>query len=1089
MIKQQSNKPLNLPRYLPLIYALCCAYPSMAWADNECGNSGGATQLECTDSTYDSGIKYDSSSDLTLKVGPDVTIGPTTDKAGIAIMGANGSTANFTIVANGTTITSSATASTQTGDGILIDHGGSGDLSIVANNVTIETSHSATGHSNALSNGITAYLKDWNSVGNISIATTGGSITTTGDLSYGMYGIHEGSGNITITSSSDITTSGKLGFGIAAFISDPDSTSTLAVTQAGGTISTSGVDAQGISVTHMGSGLVTVDGAAGSAITTQGVEAHGIAARSAKGDVNMQLSGITISTRGDDAAGVRVAPIELTTPTSVTITSGTITTQGAAAHGIVAGIDALKANDGAFKTVNVTTMGAIKTPGMGSIGVVAVSTDDTLVSAQSNVTATGQFGTGIMATSTAGATNVNIRKGISITGGWQDSLAATSGTNFNAPAAGIVLGGATAKLTNHGNISAWSDRAITTSGVFNAAASDITLDNHGTITGYLSMAGAGNKTTFNNYSPNSFVMRHFADTNGDGIRDTKAVAISDFGGPGSVFNNEALGMVRFGEVTTNTATDATSQYRPTTGTDSRPLAASFYSIVRPGVVQSQLVNLSTFDNAGTIDLSGPTVGNVLAITGLPDMTTPVTGSPLRGVFVSESGKLITSVAPNDGLAGASPANPYADLLVVDSTKLGAGATQILVKNRGGLGGLTAGNGIELIEVRDKTPGASASDAFVLGAPVAAGAYSYQLQHHGLDGDTADGNWYLRSSIADPDSSQNRLKTYRPQVPVYMAAPALASRMGLDMLSTYHDRLGEDYSHTTPSVNAYPKAGWGRIYGGNLKTKLGGSAADRLDQFERYGPAYTMDTLGFQVGSDLYRRPNENSNDVAGAYLGYSHGKAKVQNVLDDSNAGTVKMDAYSLGGYWTRKGDSGWYIDGVLQATLYGSVKAESQGQRLNTRGWGLAASVEGGYPIDIGASWKLEPQAQLIYQHINLKNANDDFGQVRYSKQNAVHARIGARLDKTFITSGGQQVTPWIRTNLWVSPKHHATTTFATTTGTHSTALTTNLGGTWAQFGVGLSGQVKKNVSVFASADYNRNIGGQKSHGVTGRIGLKVAW
>ena len=34
-----------------------------------------------------------------------------------------------------------------------------------------------------------------------------------------------------------------------------------------------------------------------------------------------------------------------------------------------------------------------------------------------------------------------------------------------------------------------------------------------------------------------FDLRHFADTNGDGVRDTLRVAISDLGGPDSTFEN------------------------------------------------------------------------------------------------------------------------------------------------------------------------------------------------------------------------------------------------------------------------------------------------------------------------------------------------------------------------------------------------------------------------------------------------------------------------------------------------------------------------------------------------------------------------
>ncbi|SEJ00610.1 autotransporter outer membrane beta-barrel domain-containing protein [Nitrosomonas eutropha] len=111
------------------------------------------------------------------------------------------------------------------------------------------------------------------------------------------------------------------------------------------------------------------------------------------------------------------------------------------------------------------------------------------------------------------------------------------------------------------------------------------------------------------------------------------------------------------------------------------------------------------------------------------------------------------------------------------------------------------------------------------------------------------------------------------------------------------------------------------------------------------------------------------------------------------------------------------------------------------------------------------------------------------YSNQDTVHARLGARLDKIFTNATGQQFTPWLRANLWFSPEHDASTTFTTMAGTHATSLNTSLGGKWAQLGAGISGQIRQNVNVFASADYNHNIGKQESRGISGRIGLKVSF
>lgn len=739
--------------------------------------------------------------------------------------------------------------------------------------------------------------------------------------------------------------------------------------------------------------------------------------------------------------------------------------------------------------------GNVDAPNQYSTAVYAGTNNGTItVDVTKNISAPGKSSRGVMVTLGDATAEINVMSGGTIMGGAgnpdllgsppsSDPYDYSSGVlvvNSNTPAVQATT------INNQGSIGAMTDNAIasmTYPGTL-VQNSPVVVDNYGTITGYVNLAGvtaAGAQNTFNNYSSNSFVIRNFADTDGDGVRDTKAVSISNFGGPNALFNNTASGAIRFGEVSGNTATDAAGQYTPTTGDPGRALDAGVYDLARAGIVQGQLVNLATFVNSGTIDLTGSAVGNVLAITGNPDMATPATGSATPGVFVSSGGTLRVNAVLNAGMAPGASTGSQADMLVVDRTQTGAGgATRVVVANQGGLGAQTTGSGIELVEVRDKAPGASDAGAFVLGQRVAAGAYGYTLQHNGTGADAADGNWYLRSAL-------------RSEIPLYQAVPALAGRMGLDMLGTYHDRVGEGYSQTADGgAEIPPRAVWGRIYGGNFKTRLSGSGSDRLGQYASDGPAYDMTTWGLQTGMDLYRRHNDASKtvDVAGLYFGYSRGSADVENAESDSRAGTVKLDGYSLGAYWTRKGAGGWYVDGVLQATYYGSIKADSsQGQRLSTDGWGLAASAEGGYPFNLGGNWKLEPQVQLLYQYIDIKNAHDDFGQVRYSSDGNVYARIGVRLDKTFITASGRQFTPWVRANVWTGPSNPSTTRVSTLSGANTVAMQSGLGGTWMQFGAGVSGQVSRNTSVFASVDYNQNVGGQKGQGVSGRVGLKIAW
>lgn len=318
----------------------------------------------------------------------------------------------------------------------------------------------------------------------------------------------------------------------------------------------------------------------------------------------------------------------------------------------------------------------------------------------------------------------------------------------------------------------------------------LTLDNQGTITGFVELAGGG-RNSVDNQAGGVFELRHFADTDGDGVRDTKRVAVSDFGSADSQFTNQSGATLRLAQVAGARQVDASGFYTPTTGADDRALPADVYDLNRDGIVQGQLVNLGEFRHAGELDLRGPQIGNTLVITGAASAS----GGPGNGVFISDGGTL--RLASGLSATGAAATTErFSDMLIVDATRVGAGgATRILVDyDPANLGHLTEGNGIELVEVRDSS--ASAAGAFALGNRVASGAYEYALYHGGVAGDAEDGNWYLRSFLnVEPEESGQpviELPNYRQEVPVDMAVPALAHRLGLAVLGTYHDRAGEDY---------------------------------------------------------------------------------------------------------------------------------------------------------------------------------------------------------------------------------------------------------------------------------------------------------
>ena len=124
-------------------------------------------------------------------------------------------------------------------------------------------------------------------------------------------------------------------------------------------------------------------------------------------------------------------------------------------------------------------------------------------------------------------------------------------------AAGIRFDGLNgfARINAGSTVGALSDLAI--SGTTTGVGGTIQIENAGTVTGFVQFGG-GDNSFLNN---GTFNLRHFADTNGDGGRDTLRVAIADLGtGPNNSFTNN--GTLALPAVTGATTLDSTGQYLP-----------------------------------------------------------------------------------------------------------------------------------------------------------------------------------------------------------------------------------------------------------------------------------------------------------------------------------------------------------------------------------------------------------------------------------------------------------------------------------------------------------------------------------------------
>ena len=288
--------------------------------------------------------------------------------------------------------------------------------------------------------------------------------------------------------------------------------------------------------------------------------------------------------------------------------------------------------------------------------------------------------------------------------------------------------------------------------------------------------------------------------------------------------------------------------------------------------------------------------------------------------------------------------------------------------------------------------------------------------------------------------------------------------------------------------------WGRVLGATGEQQPGGAASLSFATpfLNGKGPQYSASYGGFEAGVDLWRQTNrDGARDDLGVYIGYLTAFANVDQVYSSAKAGTVTMNAYSGGAYWTHFGPQGWYIDSALQGTWFGQAHGGTNVTGMTVSGSALTASVEAGDPLPVASSWTIEPQAQAIYQYAALGSGADRYGLTSFGATSDLRARVGAKASYA-VPSGADgaalPVTFWGRVNVWhdfvASPP---AATFATLSGLDPTTLTGALQGTWGEIDVGMSARLTKGLSLAGSAFYDHSIDGGATWSLGGRIGVKV--
>jgi outer membrane autotransporter protein len=242
----------------------------------------------------------------------------------------------------------------------------------------------------------------------------------------------------------------------------------------------------------------------------------------------------------------------------------------------------------------------------------------------------------------------------------------------------------------------------------------------------------------------------------------------------------------------------------------------------------------------------------------------------------------------------------------------------------------------------------------------------------------------------------------------------------------------------------------------------------------------------QIGLDLLGADHDDGSlDRVGLF--FTHAEASgnaIGYVLGspDNLSGRLNIKQNGLGAYWTHVGSAGWYVDAVGMVNWLDGSASSTLGVGADLSGRSYLASLEGGYPFEISEGWKLEPQAQIIWQRVNLDHTADRFSSIEYGAYDGWTGRLGLRLegDQSW---GGVPVQPVLEVNLW----HNFSTSYDI--GFNDRSVTTELEGTSLEVRGGLAAQLSQNVSAYGSLHFRTGLGGAGDRGYGGNVGLRVKW
>jgi outer membrane autotransporter protein len=516
------------------------------------------------------------------------------------------------------------------------------------------------------------------------------------------------------------------------------------------------------------------------------------------------------------------------------------------------------------------------------------------------------------------------------------------------------------------------------------------------------------------------------------------------------------------------------------------------------ILNGSINSNTTIATLGTL-MGGGTINGSLTNGGLvqPSVSGAQTNLTINGNYVGNGGVYKTNIYPPDTA-------PMADTITINGPYSSSGTTFVDPQDLGGLGKITQGNGI--LVVNSKGGATTTNNAFVLkGGFISSSVYDYGLYKGPVNG--SDQNWYLRTiqnplaisptfaGAFEPNSTPDNPASYsasnpapftqitpdgyeRIEVAVFPVLPSLARLYNFTVVDTLDQRRSDLVSYTDSEIEKHDRD-WIRIIG-----KHGNNKPETIVG----GPQFSFNQYAVQLGFDIYQNfTKEGDRTYFGPFATIGQTSSNVSNWGGAYNIGTAMAQAYSVGVAGTYFSHNQWYVDGLVQVNRYSTLKAASAlNDQVNTQGYGWTASLEAGKKYELGHHWFLTPQAQVVAESISIKSYDDtETSQVQFPKDDFARGRVGLMINQQN-PDMDSKLNIWARVSYWNVFKGGASTVFSGAEGENAYSFLSETARNWVAIDTGATTKLSEKSSLYFNIGAETSMAGGNFYSYYGRLSFQ---